>query len=214
MAQMTQYQAFKIIHESGLILERDMTPEQREAAKKRREARRAEKRGDPVNSGTFAVILGNVYPTPVFFREHKPVGTSDQVLDMIDRNRHKARSGQILGFYPTRRKAREVAISVMERILKMQDSAYSVEYSCPTPMVVNVVRENKKWCNAIAGPDDCGYIYDSDKEISREVRDMRYSKLEEMRKKEEKKERSRDDGWSTNRNNPDSPTFKNVFAHH
>ena len=211
---MKLYEAYKIIRDSGLILERDMTPEQREAAKKRRQARRAEKRGDPVNAGSFAVILGNGYPTPDFFREHKPVGTSDQVLKTIDMNRNKARSGQILGFYPTRNKARGVALSVMDRILKMQDSAYSVEYSCPTPSVVNVTKENKRWCDAISGPSDCGYIYDYDKEISREVRDMRYDKLEEMKKREERKTRGGDDGWSTSRNNPDSPIFKNIYAHH
>ena len=208
-------EALTIIQDSGLVLEREMTPEQREAARKRRQLRRAEKRGAPVNSGTFAVILGNGYPTPDFFSDHDPVGTSDQVLETINNNRHKSRSAEILGFYPTRKKAREVAISVMERILKMQKTAYGVEYSCPTPRVVNVVEDNKKWSNGISGPGDYGYIYSIDKEIYDEVLKLRYSKLDEMREREAEKERSsRDDGWSTNRNNPNSPIFKNVFAHH
>jgi hypothetical protein len=207
-------EALEIIDESGLVVEREMTPEQREAAKRRRQLRRAEKRGAPVNSGTYAVILGNGYSTPEFFSDHDPVGTSDQVLKTIDMNRHKSRSAEVLGFYPTRKKAREVALSVMERILNMQKKAYGIEYSCPTTKVVNVVKENKKWCNAIAGPGDCGYLYDTDEEISREVREMRYNKLHEMEKKEEEKERSRDDDWANSSRNPDSGRFRNVYAHH
>lgn len=209
-------EALQIIDENGLIVEREMTPEQREAAKRRRQLRRAEKRGAPVNSGTYAVILGNGYPTPDFFSDHDPVGTSDQVLKTIDMNRHKSRSAEVLGFYPTRKKAREVALSVMERILNMQKTAYGIQYDCPTSRVVNVVEENKKWSNGIAGPGDCGYIYRIDNEIYDEVLKLRYSKLDEMREREAEKEResSRDDGWSTNRNNPNSPIFKNVFAHH
>lgn len=206
--------ALVIIDESGLVVEREMTPEQREAARKRRQLRRAERRGAPVNSGTFAVILGNGYPTPEFFSDHDPVGTSDQVLETINNNRHKSRSAEVLGFYPTRKKAREVAISVMERILNMQKTAYGVEYSCPTPLVVNVVDDNKKWSSGISGPGDYGYIYRKDDEIYDEVLKLRYSKLDEMREKEAEKERPRDDGWSTSRHNPDSPIFKNVFAHH
>lgn len=208
--------ALEIIDASGLVLEREMTPEQREAAKRRRQLRRAERRGAPVNSGTFAVILGNGYPTPEFFSDHDPVGTSDQVLETINNNRHKSRSAEVLGFYPTRKKAREVAISVMERILNMQKTAYGVEYSCPTPLVVNVVDDNKKWSNGISGPGDYGYIYRKDDDIYDEVLKLRYSKLDELREKEAEKERSRsrDDGWSTSRHNPDSPIFKNVFAHH
>ncbi len=207
-------EALEIIDESGLVVEREMTPEQREAAKRRRQLRRAEKRGAPVNSGTYAVILGNGYSTPEFFSDHDPVGTSDQVLKTIDMNRHKSRSAEVLGFYPTRKKAREVALSVMERILNMQKTAYGIEYDCPTPRVVNVTEENKKWSNGISGPGDYGYIYRNDDEIYDEVLKLRYSKLDEMRQKEAEKERSRDDGWATNRNNPDSPIFKNVFAHH
>lgn len=207
-------EALEIIDESGLVVEREMTPEQREAAKRRRQIRRAEKSGAPVNAGTFAVILGNGYSTPDFFSDHDPVGTSDQVLDTIDRNRHRSRSAEVLGFYPTRKKAREVALSVMERILNMQKTAYGIEYDCPTPRVVNVVKDNKKWSDGISGPGDYGYIYGKDEEIYDEVIKLRYSKLDEMRKKEAEKERSRDDGWATNRNNPDSPIFKNVFAHH
>ena len=208
-------EALEIIDASGLVVEREMTPEQREAAKRRRQLRRAEKRGAPVNSGTYAVILGNGYATPDFFSSHNPVGTSDQVLKTINSNRHKSRSAELLGFYPTRKKAREVALSVMERILNMQKTAYGIEYDCPTPRVVNVVDENKKWSNGISGPDDYGYIYRKDDEIYDEVVKLRRSKLDEMRKREaEKDERSRDDGWATNRNNPDSPIFKNVFAHH
>lgn len=207
-------EALTIIQDSGLVLEREMTPEQREAARRRRQLRRAEKRGDPVNAGTFAVILGNGYSTPEFFSDHDPVGTSDQVLKTIDMNRHKSRSAEVLGFYPTRKKAREVALSVMERILKMQKTAYGIEYDCPTPRVVNVVKENKKWSSGISGPGDYGYIYGKDDEIYDEVLKLRYRKLGEMRQKEAEKERSRDDGWATNRNNPDSPIFKNVFAHH
>lgn len=207
-------EALEIIDESGLVVEREMTPEQREAAKRRRQLRRAEKRGAPVNSGTYAVILGNGYSTPEFFSDHDPVGTSDQVLKTIDMNRHKSRSAEVLGFYPTRKKAREVALSVMERILNMQKTAYGIEYDCPTPRVVNVTEENKKWSSGISGPGDYGYIYRNDNEIYDEVLKLRYSKLDEMRQKEAEKERSRDDGWATNRNNPDSPIFKNVFAHH
>ena len=207
-------EALEIIDESGLVVEREMTPEQREAAKRRRQLRRAEKRGAPVNSGTYAVILGNGYSTPEFFSDHDPVGTSDQVLKTIDMNRHKSRSAEVLGFYPTRKKAREVALSVMERILNMQKTAYGIEYDCPTPRVVNVTEENKKWSNGISGPGDYGYIYRNDDEIYDEVLKLRYSKLDEMRQREAEKERSRDDGWATNRNNPDSPIFKNVFAHH
>lgn len=207
-------EALEIIDESGLVVEREMTPEQREAAKRRRQLRRAEKSGAPVNAGTFAVILGNGYSTPEFFSDHDPVGTSDQVLQTINMNRHKSRSAEVLGFYPTRKKAREVALSVMERILKMQKTAYGIEYDCPTPRVVNVVKDNKKWSNGISGPGDYGYIYGKDDEIYDEVLKLRYSKLDEMRQKEAEKERSRDDGWATNRNNPDSPIFKNVFAHH
>jgi hypothetical protein len=102
----------------------------------------------------------------------------------------------------------------MERILNMQKTAYGIEYDCPTPRVVNVTEENKKWSNGISGPGDYGYIYRQDDEIYDEVLKLRYSKLDEMRQKEAEKERSRDDGWATNRNNPDSPIFKNVFAHH
>ena len=207
-------EALEIINESGLVVEREMTPEQREAARRRRQLRRAEKRGAPVNSGTYAVILGNGYSTPDFFSDHDPIGTSDQVLKTIDMNRHKSRSAEVLGFYPTRKKAREVALSVMERILNMQKTAYGIEYGCPTPRVVNVAKENKSWSNGISGPGDCGYIYRKDDEIYDEVLKLRYSKLDEMRQREAEKERSRDDGWATNRNNPDSPIFKNVFAHH
>lgn len=207
-------EALEIIDASGLVVEREMTPEQREAAKRRRQLRRAEKRGDPVNSGTYAVILGNGYPTPDFFSDHDPVGTSDKVLETIDMNRHKSRSAEVLGFYPTRKKAREVALSVMERILNMKKTAYGIEYDCPTPRVVNVAKENKSWSNGISGPGDCGYIYRKDDEIYNEVLKLRYSKLDEMNRREAEKERSRDDGWATNRNNPNSPIFKNVFAHH
>lgn len=207
-------EALEIIDESGLVVEREMTPEQREAAKRRRQLRRAEKSGAPVNAGTFAVILGNGYATPEFFDDHDPVGTSDQVLQTINLNRHKSRSAEVLGFYPTRKKAREVALSVMERILKMQKTAYGIEYDCPTPLVVNVVEDNKKWSSGISGPGDYGYIYRKDDEIYDEVLKLRYSKLDEMRQREAEKESSRDDGWATNRNNPDSPIFKNVFAHH
>ena len=208
-------EALEIIDAIGLVVEREMTPEQREAAKRRRQLRRAERRGAPVNSGTYAVILGNGYATPDFFSDHDPVGTSDQVLKKIDMNRHKSRSAEVLGFYPTRKKAREVALSVMERILNMQKTAYGIEYDCPTPLVVNVVDENKKWSNGISGPGDCGYIYRKDDDIYDEVLKLRYSKLDEMRIRErEKEESSRDDGWATNRNNPNSPIFKNVFAHH
>ena len=58
---------------------------------------------------------------------------------------------------------------------------------------------------------------DPERENAIRLRDkllQRYSKLDEMRQKEAEKESSRDDGWATNRNNPDSPIFKNVFAHH
>lgn len=181
-------EALEIIDASGLLVEREMTPEQREAAKRRRQLRRAEKRGAPANSGTYAVILGNGYPTPDFFSDHDPVGTSDKVLETINMNRHESRSAEVLGFYPTRKKAREVALSVMERILNMQKTSYGIRYYCPTPLVVNVTEENKKWSNGIAGPGDCGYIYRKDDEIYDEVLKLRYSKLDEMSEREAENE--------------------------
>ena len=159
------YNAFKILRESGILLERDMTPEQREAAKRRRQARRAEAKGKPVSSGNWAVMLGNGYPTPEFFKSHKPVGTSDAVLQIVTRNLQRRNTAELLGLYPTRKKAKEVAEEVLNRLMSMHSSAYGVRYNCPEPTVVEYVPENKKWCTGISGPGDCGYLYDRDKAL-------------------------------------------------
>lgn len=221
---MNIYEAFKLIRDQGLILERDLSPEQREAAKLRRQMRRAEKSGKAVNSGTFAVILGNCYPTPKFFDSHKPVGTSDDVIKTIQLNNYKSGSGEILGFYPTRKKAREVAISLTERIFKSvtdtegdkDSAAYKIHYRISLPMVVEYTEANKEWCSAIRGPGDSGYLYRTDREIKNEIFDMKSSMVDSLEKgaEAEEKEAIRRREWATSRNNPDSPFFKNVYAHH
>lgn len=210
------YNAFKILRESGILLERDMTPEQREAAKRRRQARRAEAKGKPVSSGNWAVMVGNGYPTPDFFKSHKPVGTSDAVLQIVTRNLQKRDSAELLGLYPTRKKAKEVAEEVLNRLMSMHSSAYGVRYNCPEPTVVEYVPENKRWCDGISGPRDCGYLYDRDKEIAQQLIDLKYERIHDLEKAEQEKEdkEKRDREWANSSRNPDSGRFMNVFKHH
>lgn len=221
---MNIYEAFKLIRDANMLLERDMTPEQREAAKLRRQMRLAEKSGRAVNSGAFAVILGNCYPTPKFFNSHKPVGTSDEVIKSIQENNYKSGSGEILGFYPTRKKAREVAISITERIFKSVtdtssdkgSAAYKIHSVISLPGVVEYTEANKEWCSDIRGPGDRGYLYRTDREIKNEIFDMRDSMVDSLERgaAADVKEARRRREWAMSRNNPDSPNFKNIYAHH
>lgn len=211
---MNLYEALDFIERAGLIVE--MTEEQRAARRARAKARREAAKGKPVNSGNWAVIAGSFYATPDFFREHKPEGTSDSVLEFVKQNYGIRKSAKLLGFYPTRKKAKEVAISVMNKFLDMCDTAYGLTYNCPTTAVVEFTPDNKRWCSAIRGPGDAGYIYDADKEISELITKMRYDKIHEIEaaEKEAERKKERDREWANNRRNPDHPLYFNVFKHH
>lgn len=185
------------------------------------EARQAKKID---NSGNFAVILGSCYPTPKFFNSHAPVGTSDEVIKKIQENSHKSDAGEILGFYPTKKKAEQVALSVTERILKSVtdtykdkgDAAYMIEYRTILPYVVDHTDDNKEWCSAIRCPGDAGYLYKADKDVRVKISTMRRSMLDFLKRaaEEERDEARIRREWATSKNNPFSANFKNVFAHH
>ncbi len=222
MPEMNQYQAFKILRESGLVLEKklrsEMTPEEladaRAKSKERRILRKARKEGEkkvldqlglthddlkrreqdksPSNKGDWAVCTFT--PIPENFNKFNPVGWGDDVLEKIFRG-----NGVLVGYYPSKAIAEKIAMTIFEKEIeslykdaKKNDSSYGLEYNVRSVLVVNHSDSNKRWCSARRGPGDSGYWYDAEKDVSEKQSKLRNETLEKFQKEQKEEEERRE----------------------
>lgn len=224
MAQMSQYQAFKIIHESGLILEKklrsEMTPEEladaRAKSKARRDKRKSVIDNSPSNKGDWAVCTFS--PIPEYFDKYNPIGWDDESFKKI-----LAGEKVLVGYYPSKAIAEKIAMTIFEKEMeilyndaKKSDSSYGLEYNSHKLLVVNHTNDNKRWSTGRRGPWDSGYWYDAEKDVSDKQTDIRLEMLKRFseEQKAEKERRERASSWANSSRNPDSGRFMNVYAHH
>lgn len=224
MAEMSQYKAFKILRESGIILEKklrsEMTPEEladaRAKSKARREARKAKTDTSPSNKGDWAVCTFS--PIPEYFDKFKPEGWGDDVIQKI-----LSGKSVLVGYYPSKDIAEKIAMTIFEKEMdilykesKKNGSTYSLEYNSRKLLVVKHTNDNKRWSSGRRGPGDSGYWYDAEDDVSDKQTDIRLELLDRfaIEKREEKERSERAERWANSSRNPDSGRFRNVYAHH
>lgn len=224
MAEMSQYQAFKILRESGIILEKklrsEMTPEEladaRAKSKARREARKAKTDKAPSNKGDWAVCTFS--PIPEYFDKYKPEGWGDDVIQKI-----LSGKSVLVGYYPSKAIAEKIAMTIFEKEMdirykeaKKNNSSYGLEYNTRKVLVVKHTNDNKRWSSGRRGPGDSGYWYDAEDDVSDKQTDIRLELLKkfETEQNEEKERREHAERWANSSWNPDSGRFRNVYAHH
>lgn len=224
MGGMNQYQAFKILRESGIILEKklrsEMTPEEladaRAKSKARREARKAKTDKAPSNKGDWAVCTFS--PIPEYFDKYKPEGWGDDVIQKI-----LSGKSVLVGYYPSKAIAEKIAMTIFEKEMdirykdaKKSNSSYGIEYNTRKVLVVKHTNDNKRWSSGRRGPGDSGYWYDAEDDVSDKQTDIRLELLKrfEAEKRGEEERRDRAERWANSSRNPDSGRFRNVYAHH
>lgn len=224
MAGMNQYQAFKILRESGILLEKklrsEMTPEEladaRAKSKARREARKAKTDKAPSNKGDWAVCTFS--PIPEYFDKYKPEGWGDDVIQKI-----LSGKSVLIGYYPSKAIAEKIAMTIFEKEMdilykeaKEHHSSYVLEYNSRKLLVVKHTNDNKHWSSGRRGPGDSGYWYNAEDDVSDKQTDIRLEMLDRFanEKREEKERRERAERWANSSRNPDSGRFRNVYAHH
>ena len=227
MAEMSQYQAFKILRESGILLEKklrsEMTPEEladaRAKSKARREARKArsaELDKAPSSKGDWAVCTFS--PIPEYFDKYKPEGWGDDVIQKIVSGK-----SVLVGYYPSKAIAERIAMTIFEKEMdihyqdaKKHDSSYGLEYNTRKVLVVKHTNDNRHWSSGRRGPGDSGYWYDAEDDVSDKQTDIRLEMLKRFsdEQKAEKEGRERAASWANSSRNPDSGRFRNVYAHH
>ena len=221
---MNQYQAFKILRESGLVLEKklrsEMTPEEladaRAKSKARREKRKAVTDKSPSNKGDWAVCTFS--PIPEYFDKYNPIGWDDESFKKI-----LAGARVLVGYYPTKAIAEKIAMTIFEKEMdtlyknaKKNDSSYGLEYNVTKLLVVKHTNDNRRWSSGRRGPGDSGYWYNAESDVSDKQSKIKQETLEKFVKeqKEEKERRDRAERWANSSWNPDSGRFRNVYAHH
>ena len=224
MPEMNQYEAFKILSESGMVLEKklrsEMTPEEladaRAKSKARREARKAKTDKAPSNNGVWAVCTFS--PIPEYFDKYKPEGWGDDVIQKI-----LSGKSVLVGYYPSKPIAEKVAMTIFEKEMdilykeaKKNGSTYGLEYNSRKLLVVKHTNDNKRWSSGRRGPGDSGYWYDAESDVSDKQTDIRLELLDRfaIEKREEKERSERAERWANSSRNPDSGRFRNVYAHH
>lgn len=194
--------ALRILSESNILVERklrsEMTDDERLEARVRSRKRRIVKRekelGDPAPGENKWAVVCNIGPTsitPDFIRKTKADGFENGLKKL------KAHQTTLVGLYPSRSAARDVAIKLLRQELTNETDDYEVQMRTYLPKVVHIHSSNRY-------EDKYNYFYLDDRDIYDELDSIKEAKIRELRDDAERRER-RD--LSPSRD-PDSPTYR------